>query len=235
MNIPDPLLKTPISNLSDTIMNPTYTTTQVHNHILKDIIGVNIVNDTIITTAQQKVICAWDGCITSTAKKVGLSTSTVRKYIRMPHIQKAIERRAEREYSAVIMSRQELQAFWTSFIKDESKPDGVRLDASDKLARSYGMYSDVHVDARQLNITSIDAAARQEYHRLAGLLMGLDDKSSNAQDALQSSQDALQSSSSLDADAKQQGDTEKENTHTRDTTFLPNNHPLPPRPAGAMK
>lgn len=78
--------------------------------------------------------------------------------LRMPLVRAALKSRGENELAMLgIAKREELQAFWTDVMFDETKTTKERISASDKLARSFGMHIEKKEIKGEMQMTLDDA------------------------------------------------------------------------------
>jgi phage terminase small subunit len=104
-----------------------------------------------LTVKQQAFVDNYDGNATEAARKAGYKGNNDvlahvgRKNLSLPHIWNAIQKRIKKP-DKVILSREELQEFWTGIIKgkDGEKKAEIRdqLKASELLGKSQAVFTD---------------------------------------------------------------------------------------------
>lgn len=99
-----------------------------------------------LTAREAQVIQLYDGGIT-TQKEIGeilgCSHEVVGVVMRRPHVIKAVQHRSATEGLApYIATREELQAFWTELIRDNTQRGTDRLKASELLGKSFALFTD---------------------------------------------------------------------------------------------
>ena len=130
-----------------------------------------------LTPKQRLFVQYYCGNATDAARKAGYkgNEGTIRSVaaenLAKPNIQAAIQARQEIESRPTIMSRQELQDFWSEVTKSAESDMKDRLKASELLGKSEAMFTDnLRVDAtvalKKLSDEELDA-------KLAALISGL--------------------------------------------------------------
>lgn len=111
-----------------------------------------------LTTAQAKVVSAWDGSISSTAEAAGVDVRTVMGALRHSRVRKALADIAELEGGIpFVASPVELKEFWTEIMRNNGYNGMVRLRASENLAKIYLLFPDkmiVEGGDTPINVTS---------------------------------------------------------------------------------
>jgi len=96
------------------------------------------------TTKQQRFVEAYCGNATEAAIKAGYSAKTAysigEEILKKPEIMLAIQKRETKAIRAIVADREELQAFWTTIVKDAELVMRDRLKASELLGKSLGMF-----------------------------------------------------------------------------------------------
>lgn len=101
-----------------------------------------------LTVRQQRFIDAYDGNATDAARKAGYSGSdavlgvTAHDLLRNPKVAAAIRERLAPVTKAIIATREERQAFWTSVQQDPFASMSDRLRASELLGKSEADFTD---------------------------------------------------------------------------------------------
>ena len=108
-----------------------------------------------LTEKQRLFVQYYSGNATDAARKAGYKGNEVTlgavgfENLRKPLIAKAIQRRQETEERPNILSRQELQAFWSEVATSSEQDMKDRLKASELLGKSDAMFTDnIRVDAK---------------------------------------------------------------------------------------
>lgn len=111
-----------------------------------------------LSTAQAKVVAAWDGSISSTAEAAGVDIRTVMSAIRHSKVRKALDAVAALEGGVpFVASPIELKEFWTEIMRNSSYNGMVRLRASENLAKIYLLFPDkmiIEGGDQPINVTS---------------------------------------------------------------------------------
>jgi len=96
-----------------------------------------------MTARQQSYVDAYDGNMTTSAKRAGISISYAKRLHNDPqftHVQQALIDRTIVERADIIKDRQGLQEFWTDLMISAPK-DSDKLKASELLAKSHTMFT----------------------------------------------------------------------------------------------
>lgn len=99
-----------------------------------------------LTEKQQKYVDVFNGNVLASAKEAGITEVYAYKLHndpKYPHVQDALEKRCIVERKASILTRQQLQEFWTR-MTSEAERDKDKLKASELLARSEAMFIEKH-------------------------------------------------------------------------------------------
>ena len=99
-----------------------------------------------LTIREKQVVEAYDGFTPyrEIGAKLGISGENVSVIMCRPHVIKAIQEREVTNdlFKPLIASREELQVFWTTIMRDEENGLKDRMKASEYLGKSFGMFVD---------------------------------------------------------------------------------------------
>lgn len=113
-----------------------------------------------LTIREEQIVAMYDGVMpyTRIAEILDMSSSAVSQILARPHVRDAIRARVVSDALApLIATREELQVYWTSILRDELESQKDRLKASEYLGKSFAMFLD-RVDVKN-NITFEDMLA----------------------------------------------------------------------------
>ena len=135
-----------------------------------------------ITPKMRKLIACYNGSIKAAAAEAGASYAYARRLFSAHEEFKAalaqkdslaLAMAAEamtEENVGRILSASEIQAWWTELIIDETRADGTRLDASNKLAKSKAMFIErvkIGGDNKPIKVKQVDL--RDRINSIAGI------------------------------------------------------------------
>lgn len=97
-----------------------------------------------LTIREKQVVEAYDGFTPyrEIGAKLGITGENVSVIMCRPHVIKAIQERevTNEIFKPLIASREELQVFWTTIMRDEENGLKDRMKASEYLGKSFGMF-----------------------------------------------------------------------------------------------
>ena len=100
----------------------------------------------MLSSKQKKFVQAYMGNATEAAIKAGYSEKTARsqgqRLLTKADIKQSIQKREEKQTSAVIATREQRQEFWTKIMYDNAADMKDRLKSSELLGRSQADFTD---------------------------------------------------------------------------------------------